>query len=296
MVIKTWNSFLDKQFEKDYTTIWIFDSIKSFPKEAKEGNRAILINNNTFEYQSGKWIDLWIFVAPQWPTGPMWPAGKDWVNGVDWKDWVAWVNGKDWLQGPIGSIGMQWPQWPQWISWQQWVAGKDWEQWATGPMWLTWPEWKAGKDGKDWIDGKDGKNASVTDVVAALLNNETFIKKCQIAWPKGEDWKTPSMSDILFALKQDKQFVESCKVKGDKGDSLKFEDLSQAQLELIKWPRGEGIPWPMGPKWFDGDRIFIQYSPDGVKDWSYKCKQWDKYISIWVGKQEPQVMQFIFKD
>ena len=290
-MISTWNSFLDKWLGRDERIIWLFDSVKSFPKDAAEWNRVILINGNTYENMNGIRVDLWQFILPTWPQ---WPMGVQGIEGAPWKDGKDWKDWKDWLQGPVGSIGQTWPKGERWIpgadgaEGMSWKDGKDWAQWVQWVAWPKWPKGDSGKDGKDWIA------PSLEDVAADLLNNPSFVENCTVVWPRGFDGASVEVRDIVFALLQDKEFIKACQIKWDKGDALKFSDLTAAQIAQLKGDTGEGIPGPMWPKWFDWDRIFLQYSPDGVNEWSYKLKTGDKFISIQVWKQEPQVAQFIF--
>ena len=294
-MITTWNQFLDSWLWVDNRLIWIFDSISSFPKTAKEWNRVILLNGNSFQYKNKKRVDLWQFVMPQWPMWPQGPIGESGKDGKDGNDWINWRDWINWLQWPVGSVWEKWDKWDTWIVWSQWPI---WPQWPMWPMWPQWPIWLQGTpgiNGRDGIDGKDWIAPKVEDIVASIINNPTFISKCSIPWPKWKDWESVSISDVVFNLLQNKEFLNQCKIKWDKWDKFTFNELTKEQKAEIKWDTWEWVPWPMWPKWFDWDRIFIMYSPDGKTNRSYKVKDWDKFISIQVWKQEAQVAQFIFK-
>lgn len=315
--IKTWNAILDKWLIKDNRTIGFFDNIKSLPKNANEWNRAIIINWNSREYQSGKWIDLGEFLLP---IGEQWLAGKDWI---DWlpgqapdinevitavlskiklpKDGLNWRDGNDVdqadtikklmtlirvpLDGKDGKDGLDGKD--AVIDYKTLISSL-----LSNKDFLVAVRWESGKDGKD---GVDGKAPTLNEVVAAIISNKTFLEKVTIEGPAGKDGVAPSLNDILYAIKNDKLFIEQCTVVGPQWPAMKFEDLTEAQLEKIKWEPGESMPGPMWWPGVPGDRVYIQYSPDGKSDWSYKIKEWDMYISIQVGKQAPQITQFIFK-
>lgn len=317
MAIKTWNSFLDQSLAKDNRTVWFFSGSDTLPKKANEGNRAIVINWNTREYKAGKWIDLGEFIVPMGDVGPAGKDGNDWLPGQtpDINEIISVVLSKiklpkDWLNGKDGNSVDEESVIKKLMTLIRIpLDGKDGKDWANGKDatidykelislllsnkdFLVAVRWA---DGKDWVDGKDGKAPTVHDIVANLLSNKSFLEKVTIEWPAWKDGSTPDIKDIIYAIKQDKDFIKQCTVVGPQWPAMKFEDLSQAQLELIRWPQWEWMPWPVGPKWFDWDRVYIQYSPDGINDWSYKIKKDDKFISITVGKQEPQITQFVFK-
>lgn len=294
MAIKTWNTFLDKQLIKDNSTIWFFDSPKSLPKNASEWNRAIIINWTTWEYQSWERKDLGVFILPRWEQWVPWVDWATWLNWKNWINWLNWKNWNDWLQWPIGSIWMQWAKWDQWLTWRDWIQGIEWKAWLN---------WKNGIDWKNWLqwikwdkwDKWDAWIAPTTEeIVAKLLMNESFMNKCKIAWPKWENWVSPHIKDIIFDLTHDADFVTQCKIKWDKWDSFTFNDLTAEQISSLKGPKWEWTPGHMWPKWLDWNMVFIQYSPDGKNNFSYRFKEWDKFISIQSGNQESNIFQIIF--
>lgn len=317
IMIKTWNKHLDKQLQKDYRFIGIFDSIKSFPKNAGEWNRAILIGWNSFEYQDWKWIDLGLFILPQWVPGVPWRDWMDWISPNEENIINAvsaripkpkdWINGKDWVSPSLADVVEELlPRIPKLRDGKDGKDGKDWISPKIDYKQLAWEvfslmkqdkefldsiHWKDGKNGTDW---KDWIAPTLNDIIGSLVNNITFIQKCSIKWDKGEDWISPSLKDILYAIKSDKEFIKACSIKWDKGDPMRFEDLSKEQLKKITWPAGEWLPWTIWPSWRDGDRIYITYSPDWLKDFTYKVKPGDRFLSIQVWRQEPQIFQIVF--
>jgi len=317
MAIKTWNSFLDQSLAKDNRTVWFFSGPDALPKKANEGNRAIIINWNTREYGAGKWIDLGEFIIPIGEIGFSGKDGKDWLPGqtpdIDAivsavlskiklpKDGLNWRDGNDVDQTDTIKKLMTLIRVPlDWKDGKDGIDGKDavidYKQLITlllsNKDFLVAVHGESGKDGKD---GMDGKAPTLNEVVAAIISNKTFLEKVTVEGPAGKDGVTPDINDIIYAIKNDKWFIKQCTVVGPQWPAFKFSDLSEAELKQITGPMWEWLPGPMWPQWPNGDRVFIQYSPDGVNEWTYKIKEWDMYISIQVGKQAPQITQFIFK-